>query len=79
MLEAAAVYCSEVLKRPEFSRRHLLQQVRTLPEGEEISREDQLRSFGTLLRQGRISRMDSGSYALTDRSPLLAEAKRIAG
>ena len=79
MLEAAAVYCAEVLKKPEFSRRHLLQQVRTLPEGDESSREDQLRSFGTLLRQGRITRMDSGGYALTDRSPLLAEAKRIAG
>ena len=79
MLEAAAVYCAEVLKRPEFSRRHLLNQMRALPEAEDISREDQLRSFGTLLRQGRITRMDSGSYALTERSPFLAEAKRIAG
>ncbi len=79
LLEAAAVYCAEVLQRPEFSRPLLLRQISTVPGGSGLSREDCLRSFGTLLRQGRITKLQRGQFALTDRSPYLAEAKRISG
>ncbi len=79
MLEAAAVYCAQVLGSPQFSRPMVLSQLATLPEAAEFSREDGLRVFGTLMRQGRIAKIKHGQFAVTDRSPLLAEALRTAG
>jgi hypothetical protein len=79
MLEAAAVYCAQVLGRPQFSRPMVLSQLATLPEAAEFSREDGLRVFGTLMRQGRIAKIKHGQFAVTERSPLLAEALRTAG
>ena len=78
LLEAAAVYCASVLGRPEFSRPLVLRQVATLPATADLSREDGLRVFGTLMRQGRITRTRRGQFAVTDRSPILAEALRSA-
>ena len=79
LLEAAAVYCASVLGRPEFSRPLVLRQISTLPATADLSREDGLRVFGTLLRQGRIAKTRRGQFAVTDRSPILAEALRSAG
>ena len=79
LLEAAAVYCAQVLGRPEFSRPLVLSQLASLPEAANFSREDGLRVFGTLMRQGRIAKIKHGQFAVTDRSPLLAEAMRSAG
>ena len=79
LLEAAAVYCAAVLGRPEFSRPLVLSQIATLPGTADLSREDGLRVFGTLMRQGRIAKTRRGQFAVTDRSPLLAEALRSAG
>ncbi|MFT4149885.1 MAG: hypothetical protein QM656_06775 [Paracoccaceae bacterium] len=78
MLEAAAAYAACVEGRPHFSRPQLIRQVAAVAEIE-ISREDSLRSFGRLLRDGRIVKLRRGQFALTDRSHLLAEAKKIAG
>ena len=78
LLEAAAVYCASVLGRPEFSRPLVLRQVATLSATADLSREDGLRVFGTLMRQGRITRTRRGQFAVTDRSPILAEALRSA-
>lgn len=79
LLEAAAVYCAMILKRPEFSRPLVLRQVSELPGGAGLGREDCLRSFGHLLRKGRITKVRAGHFAVTERSPILAEALRIAG
>ena len=79
MLEAAAVYCAQVLGRPQFSRPMVLSQLASLPEAAHFSREDGLRVFGTLMRQGRIAKIKHGQFAVTDRSPILAEAMRSAG
>ena len=79
LLEAAAVYCASVLGRPEFSRPLVLRQIATLPATADLTREDGLRVFGTLMRQGRITKTRRGQFAVTDRSPLLAEALRSAG
>ncbi len=79
LLEAAAVYCAQVLGRPQFSRPMVLSQLASLPEAANFSREDGLRVFGTLMRQGRIAKIKHGQFAVTDRSPLLAEAMRSAG
>lgn len=79
LLEAAAVYCAEVLQRPEFSRPLVMRQIAGLAGQTETAREDYLRGFGTLLRQGRITKVKRGMFALTDRSPYLAEARKLAG
>lgn len=79
LLEASAVYCAQVLGRPQFTRTIVMRQLETLNDGPDHSREDSLRVFGTLLRQGRITKIKRGQFAVTDRSPLLAEALRNAG
>lgn len=79
LLEAAAVYCAQVLGRPQFSRPMVMSQLSSLPQGEHHKLEEQLRAFGTLMREGRITKVKRGSFAVTDRSPLLAEALRNVG
>lgn len=79
LLEASAVYCAQVLGRPQFSRPLVMSQINTLPNAEKHRLEDQLRAFGTLMREGRIKKVKRGGFAITDRSPLLAEALRNAG
>ncbi len=67
MLEAAAAYTAFVEGRPSFSRPQLMQMMRAA-EGaeEEFSREEQLRSFGLLLRQGRIQKLKRGQFTVAD-------------
>jgi hypothetical protein len=77
LLEAAAVYCAEVLNRPEFSRPLVMRQIADIPASAGASREDCLRGFGTLMRQGRITKGKRGMFAVTERSPYLAEARKI--
>jgi hypothetical protein len=36
-----------------------------------------MRSFGTLLRQGKIAKVKRGQFAITDSSHYLAEARRM--
>lgn len=79
LLEAAAVYCAQVLGRPQFSRPMVMSQISSLPQGDSHKLEEQLRAFGTLMREGRITKVKRGAFAVTDRSPLLAEALRNVG
>lgn len=79
LLEAAGAYCTLVLDRPSFSRPLLFQQVSQLPAMAETKREDSLRNFGKLLREGRFQKTVRGQFALADTSPILTEAKRLAG
>ena len=77
LLEASAVYCTQVLGRPNFSRPLVMRQLETLIDQPDHPREDRLRAFGTLLRQGRIAKVKRGQFAMTEGSPLLAEALRF--
>lgn len=79
LIEAAGAYCTLVLDRPSFSRPLLFQQISTLPQVAAMTPEDSLRSFGKLLRDGRIQKTVRGQFALSEASPILTEAKRIAG
>ena len=79
LLEAAGAYCALVLERPHFSRPLLLAQLSRLPEADSFTREDSLRGFGTLLRNGRIVKIKRGQFTLPEGSRALAEAKRFAG
>ncbi len=79
LLEAAGAYCTLVLDRPSFSRPLLFEQISSMPERAELNREEGLRGFGKLLRDGRIQKSVRGQFALSETSPILTEAKRIAG
>ncbi len=79
LLEAAAAYNAVVLDRPQFPRQTLFRQLETLPSVVAPSREDGLRSFGKLLREGRIVKTRRGQFGLPEASTALTEAKRLIG
>ncbi|MFX0540454.1 hypothetical protein ACEWPM_001810 [Roseovarius sp. S4756] len=64
MLEAAAAYMADVEGMPQFSRPMLMQKLREAQE-DEFTREDGLRSFGLLLRQGKLQKLKGGRFAVT--------------
>lgn len=77
MLEAAAAYATCVENRSHFTRPQLMRRMMASAGGKSVSREDGLRSFGTLLRTGRIEKVTRGHYSLAENSPYLAEARRL--
>lgn len=66
LLEAAAAYMSYVEGRDQFSRPQLMTTVRQA-EVTESSREDRLRSFGQLLREGKIRKTTGGRFTASER------------
>ena len=74
LLEAAAAYLSFVEGRDEFSRPQLMTKVRQV-ENEEFSREDGLRSFGQLLREGKIEKIRGGRFTVSDRIGFRPDAR----
>lgn len=77
LLEAAAAYIACVEGRDSFTRPQLMRHVGAATD--DVTREDGLRSFGILLRDGVIERSRRGQFAINEASPLLAEARKIAG
>ncbi|MEM6760213.1 MAG: hypothetical protein AAF601_12120 [Pseudomonadota bacterium] len=65
LLEAAASYLSFVEGRAQFSRPQLMNTVRQM-QPDEFSREDGLRSFGQLLRAGKIAKQQGGRFTVTE-------------
>lgn len=78
LIEASAAYLAVVQKREAFSRPQLMANVEAALPGE-LPREDGLRSFGALLRTGRLTKLRRGQFVLADSSTYLDEGKRIAG
>jgi len=65
LLEAAAAYMSYVEGRDQFSRPQLMTKVRQVEKGE-FNREDGLRSFGQLLRDGKICKTKGGRFTASE-------------
>ncbi|MEI4472561.1 hypothetical protein [Frigidibacter sp. MR17.24] len=75
LLEAAAVYTSTIEGRPHFSRPQIMKKV-SVEDG--FTREAGLRSFGMLLRQGKIQKVRRGQFAITPQSRFVSEGRRAA-
>ena len=76
LLEAAAAYMADVEGRPQFSRPMLMGKLKEV-EGDTFSREDGLRSFGQLLRQGKLQKLKGGRFAVTDETDFRAPARNV--
>ncbi|MCX7559210.1 hypothetical protein OS190_06480 [Sulfitobacter sp. F26204] len=66
LLEAAAAYMSFVEGREQFSRPQLMTKVRQAGGPDRFSREEGLRSFGQLLRTGKIEKIKGGRFTVSD-------------
>ena len=75
LLEAAAAYTSQVEGKPRFSRAQVISKIERLKSGEDFSREAGLRSFGMLLREGRIRRVQDGQFTIDEESRFVQEAR----
>ena len=73
-LEAAAAYMSDVEGRVQFSRPMLMSKLQEVKQ-EDYSREDGLRSFGKLLREGKLKKLKGGRFTVTNRTDFRMEAR----
>ncbi|MEM6277174.1 MAG: hypothetical protein AAF714_09495, partial [Pseudomonadota bacterium] len=81
MLEGAAAYITHAEGHAAFSRPQLMRVVQqAMPQGS-FTREEGLRAFGTLLRQGRINKTRGGQFEVTKSTRFQPEARetRAAG
>ena len=74
LLEAAAAYLSFVEGLEEFSRPQLMTKVREV-EQENFTREESLRSFGKLLREGKIQKLKGGRFQASDQIGFKQDAR----
>ncbi len=63
LLEAAAAYTAQIEGRPHFSPPQILKKVAAVDEA--ATREERLQVFGKLLRQGKITKVKRGQYAIS--------------
>ena len=78
LLEAAAAYTAFVEGQPHFGRPQIMRQVADFAGKGEFSREEGQRSFGKLLRQGKIVKIKRGKFEIAETTRFKPEA-RIAG
>lgn len=74
LLEAAAAYLSFVEGHEVFSRPQLMTKVRQV-EKENFTREESLRSFGKLLREGKIQKLKGGRFQASEQIGFKQDAR----
>jgi hypothetical protein len=77
VLEAAAVYSTTVMGQQSFSRPRLLHLAAEAVD--DLSREDGLRGFGQLLREGTLRKVDRGTFTLGAASRFQSTAEKRVG
>ncbi|WFE75438.1 hypothetical protein [Roseinatronobacter sp. S2] len=77
-IEAAAAYITHIQGQAEFSRTDLIKYVLAYNDGKTVSREDMLRGFGTVLREERLERAETGMFKLSPSSEYDAPARQYA-
>ncbi len=78
LLEAAAAYLSFIEGQEQFSRPQLMNKIRALKQ-DDFNREESLRSFGQLLRDGKIEKAGGGRFAASTQIGFRPDDKRAAG
>lgn len=78
LLEAAAAYTSFVEGQSSFSRPEIMKRVARVDPALKLSREDGLRSFGQLLRQGKFRKLERGQFTISENTRFKPQ-HRIAG
>lgn len=76
LLEAAASYLAFVEGREQFTRPQLMVKARQAME-DEFSREDGLRHFGRLLREGKLRKVAAGQFSVSDRINFRPEERAV--
>ncbi len=74
LLEAAAAYMADVEGQPEFSRPMLMHKLKEVSAAD-FSREEGLRSFGKLLRDGKLQKLKGGRFTVTDATDFRPRAR----
>lgn len=77
-IEAAAAFKTHLKGQQEFTRVDLMSYVLAYNEGREVTRDDMLRGFGTLLREGRLQRGEGGAFRLSSASEFDQPARKYA-
>lgn len=78
LLEAAAAYLSFIEGQEQFSRPQLMNKIRSLQQ-DDFNREESLRSFGQLLRDGKIEKAGGGRFAASTQIGFRPDDERAAG
>lgn len=76
-LEAAAAYSAFVEGEEHFSRPQIMKAVAELNEEQEFTREEGLRSFGLLLRRGKIKKLKRGQFAIASTTRFNPEIRAV--
>ncbi len=77
LLEAAAAYSAYVEGEAHFSRPKIMKAVAELNEEQEFTREEGLRSFGLLLRRGKIKKLKRGQFAIASTTRFNPEIRAV--
>lgn len=78
LIEASAAYVTMVNGRPNFSRREVLGMLDELAEDKPLTLETRIKTFGSLLRVGRLKRTDNGEFELSGDALTQLEQRRSA-
>ncbi len=75
ILEAAAAFARIKDGMPHFPRPYLMRRVAQISNEDPFSREDGLRAFGALLREGTLRRIGRGRFTISEDSRYLTAAR----